>query len=91
MKGQSNTQPVDLVDDIATETAEVIALLHMVRVFCNLEKRDMDGGAIDGTLSDAADGLAILMGDLAGRVESIKDKATKMYELWPETLEGCAK
>jgi hypothetical protein len=57
------------------------ALLHMVKVFCTLEERDMRA-AVDGTLSDAAEGLAILMGDLVHRVETIHDNVTKLEDLW---------
>jgi len=75
---------VDLADALSTEAGETIALLHMVKVFCNLEQRDMTHGALDGTMAAAAEGLAVLMGILADRVESIKDTSRKLYELWPE-------
>ena len=70
--------PLELADRINAEAEEAIALLRMVRVFCHLEQRDATEGQVDGTLSDAAEGLAILMDDLADRVESIKDKTTKL-------------
>ena len=75
--------PADLVAAIATESAETIKLLTMLRVFCNLEQRDMDGGEVDGTLADAAEGLSVLMGDLADRVESIQNKVDQLYAVWP--------
>jgi hypothetical protein len=70
------------VADIATESAETVALLTMLRVFCNLEQRDMVAGRVDGTLSDAAEGLSILLGDLAHRVEVIQHKVDQFYALW---------
>ena len=53
----------------------------MLQVFCNLEKRDMDHGMVDGTLSDAAPGLSILLFDLAERVEAVKAESAKLYDL----------
>jgi hypothetical protein len=80
-----STEPGELVAEIAAASAETIALLTMVRVFCNLEQRDMDPDCVDGTLSDAAEGLSVLMGDLAQRVETIQNKVDQFYELWPSS------
>jgi hypothetical protein len=76
-----DARPVDLADTIHEDADQVVALLHMVKVFCTLEERDMRA-AVDGTLSDAAEGLAILMGDLVHRVETIHDNVTKLEDLW---------
>lgn len=73
--------PVELIDAINLETTKTIALLNMLHVFCNLEQRDITRGCVDGTLSDAATGLAVLMDDLADRVESIKNNANELFEL----------
>ncbi len=68
---------IELADTI-TDANQAIALLHMLQVFCNIEQRDMTAGMTDGTLSDAAEGLAILLGDLVDRVELIKGNLMKL-------------
>ena len=75
----ATTTAVDLIDIIDNEADQAIALLQMLRVFCNLEERDVTVGEIqpDQSLSDAAPGLAVLLSDIADRIESIKDKARK--------------
>lgn len=80
MISQTKT-PVELIDAINPEATKTIALLHMLHVFCNLEQRDITRGCVDGTLSDAAAGLAFLMDDLADRVESIRTQANELFEL----------
>jgi hypothetical protein len=51
-----------------------------------MEDREMGpGDELEGTLSDAAEGLSIMMSDLSNRVESIKKKADQLYELLGRT------
>jgi hypothetical protein len=73
-----STDDVPNAGTIGEEAEEVIALLQMVRIFCGLEQRDMTGGGSEGSLADAAEGLGVLMGDLAERVEAIKDHVAQL-------------
>jgi hypothetical protein len=84
MPGTHEEQAADLMDVIDTEAADTMALLRMLRVFCNLEQRDMPRGDVDGTLADAAKGLAVLMDDLEDRVAAMHVKTTKLWQLWPK-------
>jgi len=73
--------PNDAMQRVDVAARETVALLHLVEVFCELDDRDVNLNASAGMLSTAADGLQVLMADLATRVVSMQTDATKLFEL----------
>ena len=82
------SERTELLNAITTESCETRALLTLVKVFCNLEQRDVTSPVPDSSLADAAEGLAVLMADLERRVDVTQEKVETLAGLWPAESGG---